>query len=162
MRGKTILGRKKQMSLLLSLLSGGISCAVMGQTEPGQELRGSLAGEQAAPELKRSLTNEGYNMHWGTVSLRTEAKLEAAYTDNVFLSKANRREDYIIYPQVNLTAAMPVGQLNMLRASVGVGYEWFAKNHSLNSDVPLVSPGSELQFNLFVGDFRIKLHDKMS
>ena len=88
--------------------------------------------------------------------------MEVAYTDNVFLSEANRRDDYILYPQVTLTAAMPVGQLNMLRTSVGVGYEWFAKNHSLNSDVPLVSPGSEFQFNIFVGDFRIKLHDMVS
>ena len=37
-----------------------------------------------------------------------------------------------------------------------------AKNDSLNSDAPLISPGSELQFNVFVGDFRIRLHDKVS
>jgi len=182
MRGKTHLGPEKQVSLLLLLFSGGIACEALGQvepgpieprqpepvqtqpvqTEPGPEPRGSLAGERAAQALKQSLTNEVYNMHWGPVSLRTETKLEAAYTDNVFLSEANRLDDYIIYPQVNLTAAMPVGQLNMLRASVGVGYEWFAKNHSLNSDVPLVSPGSEFLFNVFVGDFRIKLYDKVS
>src|SRR6185369_11941503 len=102
------------------------------------------------------------NMHWGPVSLRTEVKLQAAYTDNVFLTEVNRQDDYILYPQVNLTAAMPVGQLNMLRASVGLGYEWFAKTQSLNSDVPLISPGSEFVFNVFVGDFRIKLHDQVS
>lgn len=176
MRGKTGPGLTNQLPLFLFLLGAGLCCAVNGQaqpeqgptppaqtqTEPGPEPRGSLAGEQAAQELKRSLTNDVYNMHWGPVSLRTEAKMEAAYSDNVFLSEANRRDDYILYPQVTLTAAMPVGQLNMLRASVGLGYEWFAKNHSLNSDVPLVSPDSEFLFNVFVGDFRIKLHDKVS
>src|ERR1051326_5202951 len=109
MKGKTLLGPEKQLSLFLFLLGVGISREVLGQTEPvlaqpdpGQEPRGSLAGEKAAQELKSSMTNEVFNMHWGPVSLRTEAKLEAAYTDNVFLSEANRREDYILYPQVNL------------------------------------------------------------
>jgi hypothetical protein len=176
MKGKTRLWPTNQLPLFLFLLGAALSCAVLGeaqpeqgptppaqaQTEPGQELRGSLAGEQGAQELKRSLTNEVYNMHWGPVSLRAEVKLGTAYTDNVFLSDTNRLDDYIIYPQVNLTAAMPVGQLNMLQASVGLGYEWFAKNQSLNSDVPLVSPNSEFQFNVFVGDFRIKLYDKVS
>jgi hypothetical protein len=166
MKGKTLVGPEKQLSLFLLLLGVAIArqAAAQGQPEPdpGKEPRGSLAGEKAAQELKSSMTNEAFNMHWGPVSFRTEAKLEGAYTDNVFLTKENRREDYILYPQVNLTAAMPVGELNMLRGTVGVGYEWFAKNHSLNSDVPLVSPGSDFQFNVFVGDFRIKLHDKVS
>jgi hypothetical protein len=49
-----------------------------------------------------------------------------------------------------------------LRLSVGLGYEWYANNHQLNSNRPLVSPDSELLFNVFAGDFRIKLRDKFS
>ncbi len=162
MKGKAHPGPGNQVSLFLLLLGGGVCCEALGQPEPGQELRGSLAGERAAQELKRAMTNEVYNMHWGPVGFQTQARIGAAYTDNVFLSEVNKREDYIIHPEVNLSAAMQVGELNMLRAAVGLGYEWFVKNHSLNSDVPLVSPGSELLFNLFVGDFRIKLHEKAS
>src|SRR5580765_9108936 len=106
MKGKRLLGSEQRGWLFLLLLSGGIASEALGQTEPGQtepaqtqpaptealptepaqtetilrepetELRGSLAGERAAQALKRSLTNEVYNMHWGPVSLRTEAKLE--------------------------------------------------------------------------------------
>ena len=32
----------------------------------------------------------------------------------------------------------------------------------MNANAPLVNPGSELAFNLFVGDFRIKLHERFS
>jgi len=162
MIGKPHRGPRNRLLLFLSLLGGGVWCQALGQTDPGPEPRGSLAGERAAQELKRAMTNEVFNMHWGPVSFRTEARIGAAYTDNVFLSGSNKREDYIIHPELNLTAAMPVGELNMLQASVGIGYEWFAKNHALNSDVPLVSPGSELLFHLFVGDFRFKFHEKAS
>src|SRR2546430_12625833 len=67
-----------------------------------------LSRSRAAQELKRAMTNEVYNIHWGPVSFRTEAKIGAAYTDNVFLSHLNKRDDYIIHPEVNLTASMPV------------------------------------------------------
>src|SRR6266850_1131496 len=161
MSGKTHVGRNV-IALVLSVLGGGFY-NVWGQEESNsQEPRGSLAGERAAQELKQSLTNEPYNMHWGPVRFRTEARLGAVYTDNVLLSAVNKRDDFIINPEVKLAAALPVGELNMLQLSLGVGYEWFAKNHSLNGDLPLVSPGSELAFNIFVGDFRIKLHEKFS
>jgi hypothetical protein len=144
------------------LVGGGISLPAFSQTDPSSEPRGSLAGERAAQELRRALTNEVYHLQYGPVRFQTEAHVGAAYTDNVFLSGVNPRDDFIINPEVNLAALLPVGQLNMLRLSLGLSYEWFAKNHSLNSDVPLVSPDSELVFNIFVGDFRIRLHDKFS
>lgn len=162
MRGKPYRGPGKQGSTLAILLACAVSRQVTGQTERDQEPRGSLAGVRAAEELKRSLTNENYNVHWGPVRLQTEARLGATYSDNVFLSEANRRDDFIVHPEVTFNAWMPVGELNVLRLSVGLGYEWFTKNHSLNSDVPLVNPGSELLFNIFVGDFRIKIHEKPS
>jgi len=144
------------------LLCGGIRLPVYGQTGGQPELRESVAGEEAALELKRALTNEVYNIHYGRIGFQTEARLGAAYTDNVFLSAVNKKEDFIINPEATLSALVPVSELNALKLSLGLGYEWFANNHDLNSDAPLISPGSELAFNIFVGDFRIKLHDKFS
>src|SRR5438034_823181 len=40
--------------------------------------------------------------------------------------------------------------------------EEYLKNRALNSDAPLINPGSELAFNLFVGDVRIRLYDRFS
>lgn len=151
-----------RITSLVCVIGGGMGWQVNAQTEGQPELRESLAGEAGALELKRALTNEVYNLHYGHVGIQTEARLGAGYTDNVLLSAVNRREDFIINPEVNLSALVPVSELNALRLSLGLSYEWFAKNHDLNSDAPLVSPGSELAFNIFVGDVRIKLHDKFS
>jgi hypothetical protein len=74
----------------------------------------------------------------------------------------NRLDDFILRPEVTLGASVPLTELNTLKLSLGVGYEWFAKNQSLNGDAPLVSPDSELMFTMFVKDFRIRLHDQFS
>ncbi len=145
------------------LVLGGVAMAdVVAQTDENSEPRASLAGEQAIQQLKRAMTNEDFNVHYGKVGFRTEARLGASYTDNVFLSPNDAREDFIINPEVDLTAFVPLTEINALNLSLGLSYEWFAKNHDLNGDLPLINPGSELAFNIFAGDFRIKLHDKFS
>src|ERR1043165_4722263 len=160
--GRNGCGSVTKSLVLLCWLSIGSLPQALAQTATLAEPRESLAGERAARELGRSLTNEDYNIHLGQVRFQTQARLGAAYTDNVFLSGINKKDDFIINPEIDLATLLPVGQFNSLRLSVGLSYEWFAKNHSLNSDVPLVSPDSELAFYLFIKDFRIKLHDKFS
>ncbi len=155
-------GAASKLSVLLTLLGGGMLSEAVAQIENLSEPRQSLAGEQAAQQLARSLTNEDYNIHLGPVLFQTQAKVGAAYTDNVFLSGVNKKDDFIVTPEIDLAAMLPVGRFNSLKLALGLSYEWFAKNHSLNSSVPLVNPDSELAFYLFVGDFRIKLHEKFS
>lgn len=140
------------------MLTDALAQGTDAETHP----RESLAGESAAQELRRAMTNEVYNMHYGHIGFQTEARVGVAYTDNLFLSGIDARDDFIVNPEIDLRAFVPVGELNTLKLAMGLSYEWFAKNHSLNSDVPLVSPGSELLFYVFVGDFRIKLHDQFS
>jgi len=170
--GKDGRGSLTKWSLLLFCLWAGILREAVAQSESfGQsesfaqslsEPRESLAGERAAQELRRALTNEDYNIRVGDLRFQTQARLGAAYTDNVFSSGVNKKDDFIINPEVDLAALMPIGHFNSLRLSVGLGYEYFTKNHSLNGDAPLVNPDSELAFYLFVGDFRIKIHDKFT
>jgi hypothetical protein len=168
-------GLVTKWSILLFCLSTGILREAVGQTESFQtdsfpqsyaqslsEARESLAGEHAAQELRRALTNEDYNIRVGELRFQTQARLGAAYTDNVFSSGTDKKDDFIINPEIDLAALLPIGHFNSLRLSLGLGYEWFAKNHSLNGDAPLVNPDSELAFYLFVGDFRIKLHDRFT
>lgn len=121
----------------------------------------SLAGESAAQALKKSLTEEAeqYNLRYGPVRFKTSGNLAMSYTDNVFYSH-DQREDFLINPQVTLDALWPVTEMNAVRLSLGLGYEWYARNSRLNADAPLVNPGTELAFNIFVGDFRIQLHDR--
>lgn len=127
----------------------------------GAQQRDSLAGEAAAEALKRSIQDEDYNISAGPVRLKTEAGVGVSYTDNVFYSQ-NAKYDVMINPQVSLGAMWPITQLNTLHLSLGLAYEWYLVNHVLNTDSPLVNPGSELEANLFVGDFRIRPHERFS
>jgi len=111
--------------------------------------------------LKKSLVaeTEQYNLRYGQMRFKTSSTLAVSYTDNVFYSH-EQRDDFLVNPQVTLDALWPVTELNALRLSLGLGYEWYAKNSQLNADAPLVNPGTELVFNIFVGDFRIQLHER--
>jgi hypothetical protein len=127
-----------------------------------QERLDSPAGERAAQQLRESIKEEEFNLRYGPVRFQTEARLDVALNDNVFRSDRGRREDLTLIPEVGVNAAWPVTELNVLRLSLGIGYEWYADNTELNSDAPLVNPDTELVFNVFAGDFRIKLRDKFS
>src|SRR5437870_759612 len=131
--------------------------AAAGYAQP----RDSLAGESAAQALKRSIETEEYNLRYGPVQLKTGASVGVSYTDNVFYSH-NPTEDLLVNPEITLAALWTMTDLNALRLSLGLAYEWYLKNRALNGDAPLINPGSELALNLFVGDFRIRLHERFS
>ena len=136
---------------------GAMFAAAAGYAQP----RDSLAGESAAQALKRSIETEEYNLRYGPVQLKTGASVGVSYTDNVFYSH-NPTEDLLVNPEITLAALWTMTELNALRLSLGLSYEWYLKNRALNSDAPLINPGSELAFNLFVGDVRIRLYDRFS
>jgi hypothetical protein len=140
-----------------------LSCWGTAQSGFGQaDVRESMAGPSGADALRKKIAAEEYNLQYGPVRFQTEARLGGGYTDNVFYSDNNRQHDWVVNPEVNLKAWMPVSQLNVLRLSLGLGYEWYADHHVLNSDRPLVSPDTELDFHIFVGDFRIRLRERFS
>lgn len=127
------------------------------------QIRNSLAGEQAAQELKQSIQAEHYNLRYGPVGVRLGASVGVNYTDNLFYSdSSNEEEDIMVSPRVTLDALWPITELNTLRLSLAMSYEWYDKNDDLNPDAPLINPGTELTFNIFIGDCRIELHERFS
>ncbi|MGH7992444.1 MAG: hypothetical protein ACREDQ_02935 [Limisphaerales bacterium] len=146
----------------LQLLLAVIGCGGMFVRNTGYaQTEESLAGESAAQALKNSIESEPYNQNYGPVRVRTSAGVGVNYTDNVFYSYYPKA-DIMIEPEAELDALWPVSELNTVRLSLGLSYEWYLENPVLNSDAPLVNPGSELAFNLFVGDFRIQPHEQFS
>src|SRR5580693_10294826 len=127
---------------------------IAGATVQAQPLE-SLAGESVAEELAKSISTEQYNQMYGPIRLRTSAGVSVNYTDNVFYSY-HAQDDIMIEPHVSLDALWPITPLNTLRLSLGLSYEWYMRNPVLNANGPLVNPGSELAYNLFIGDFRIR------
>ncbi len=125
-------------------------------------VRPSLAGESAAEARRQSVDRIPYNLLVGPVRLRLSATAGVEYNDNINVADVNTQEDFIFRPQVNIDALWPVTQLNTLRFDIGLGYAFYADHSENNTNGVLLSPGSQLSFDIFVSDFRINVHDRFS
>src|ERR1700730_3627431 len=123
-------------------------------------VRPSLAGESASEARRQDIDRIPYNLLMGPVRFRFSATVGVEYNDNINLSAVNTQEDVILRPQVNFDAIWPITQLNTLRMDIGLGYAWYLDHDNANTNGVLISPGSQLAFDIFVGDFRINIHEK--
>jgi len=126
-------------------------------------VRPSLAGEAASEARQQDVERIPYNLLVGPVRFRFSATVGVEYNDNITLAQHDERQDDIIFrPQVNFDAIWPITQLNTLRLDLGIGYSAYVMHPHNDTDAILLSPGSQIAFDIFVGDFRINIHDKMS
>jgi hypothetical protein len=141
-------------------------------------IRPSLAGEAAAEARRQSIDKIPYNLQVGPIKFRFSATLGIEYNDNinlaedgsaVFLSPtgpilitSEPESDIILRPQVNINALWPITQLNTLKLDIGVGHSFYLDHSEFDTNSILISPGSQLAFDIFVGDFRINFHDRFS
>jgi hypothetical protein len=141
-------------------------------------IRPSLAGEAAAEARRQSIDKIPYNLQVGPIKFRFSATMGIEYNDNINLAEdgsftfpspsgpitvtTEAQDSIILHPQVNLNALWPITQLNTLKLDLGVGYSFYLDHSSYNTNSILISPGSQLAFDIFVGDFRINLHDRFS
>jgi len=164
--------RRLAIALLLPLL-----CAA-GIVRAQDAVRPSLAGEAAAEARRQSIDKIPYNLEVGPIKFRFSASLGIEYNDNVNLAedgsftfpsptgpitvRTQSQEDIILRPMINLDALWPITQLNTLRFDIGIGHSFYLDHSNYDTDSILISPGSQLAFDIFVGDFRINLHDRFS
>jgi hypothetical protein len=127
-----------------------------------EAVRPSLAGEAAAEARRQSIEQIPYNLLAGPVRFRFSITTGIEYNDNINLAETNKQDDIIIRPQFNIDAIWPVTQLNTLRLDLGIGYSFYLNHSSADTNGVLVSPGSQLVFDIFIQDFRINLHDRFS
>ena len=163
------------LALVLLVLSVGTAPIAFAQ----DAIRPSLAGEAAAEARRQSIDSIPYNLQAGPVKFRFSATMGFEYNDNINLSEdgsfttrgllgapvtltTRSQSDFIFRPQINLNALWPVTQLNTLRLDVGVGYSFYLDHSNYNTNGVLLTPGSQLAFDIFVGDFRINIHDRFS
>jgi hypothetical protein len=162
--------------LVLAVLASLLSVAPVAHSQDA--IRPSLAGEAAAEARRQSIDKIPYNLQMGPIKLRFSASLGFEYNDNINLAEdgsvfaltptgpilltTEAQSDFIIRPQVNINALWPITQLNTLRLDLGVGYAFYLDHSNYNTNGVLVSPGSQLAFDIFVGDFRINIHDRFS
>lgn len=145
----------------------------------GQDaIRPSLAGEAAAEARRQSIDKIPYNLQVGPIKFRFSATMGIEYNDNINLAEdgsflfasvggpilitTEPQSDVILRPQVNINALWPITQLNTLRLDLGIGYAFYLDHSDNNTNAILLTPGSQIAFDIFVGDFRINLHDRFS
>jgi hypothetical protein len=149
-----------------------------GMVRAQDAIRPSLAGEAAAEARRQAIDKIPYNLQVGPIKFRFSATMGVEYNDNVNLAEdgsfafpsvagpilitTEPQSDIILRPQVNINALWPITQLNTLRLDLGVGYAFYLDHSDYDTNSVLVSPGSQLAFDIFVGDFRINLHDRFS
>jgi hypothetical protein len=86
----------------------------------------------------------------------------AEYNDNIGFAEVHTQDDFIIRPNVNVDAIWPITQLNTLRLDLGIGYAFYIDHSEDDTHAILIAPNSQIAFDIFVGDFRINIHDRMS
>ena len=125
-------------------------------------VRPSLAGEAAAEARRQDIEHIPYNLLMGPIRFRVSATLGVEFNDNINLAEVNTQQDVIIRPQVNVNAIWPVTQLNTLRLDLGLGYAFYLDHSNADTNGVLIAPGSQLAFDIFIGDFRINFHERPS
>jgi hypothetical protein len=125
-------------------------------------VRPSLAGEAAAEARRQDIEHIPYNLLMGPIRFRVSATLGMEFNDNINLAEVNTQQDVIIRPQVNVNAIWPVTQLNTLRLDLGLGYTFYLDHSNADTNGVLIAPGSQLAFDIFIGDFRINFHERPS
>ncbi len=166
------LARRLSLAALVAVL------AAAPVTHGQDAIRPSLAGEAAAEARRQAIDKIPYNLQLGPIKFRFSATMGFEYNDNVNLAEdgsiialsptgpivltTESQSDWILRPQVNLNALWPITQLNTLKFDIGMGYAFYMDNSNYNTNGLLIAPGSQLAFDIFVGDFRINFHDRFS
>ena len=139
----------------------GILCLGAFATAQAQEVpRPSLAREYTQTTLPTI-----YNVKAGPVLFRVSASLSTEIVDNVNLGNGTTtpaEADLILNPQLGIDALWTITELNTLHLHATLGYMDYLDHPRLDSSSVLLSPDSALSFNVYIGDFKITLHDQFS
>jgi hypothetical protein len=82
------------------------------------------------------------------------------YNDNVNYTPDNTVSDVVFRPEVTLAVLWPITDKNTLSLHGGGGYAAYVENPGLSRFY--LTPGTELSFDLYVGDFWINFHDRLT
>jgi len=142
-----------KLTLILFLTLAFGSTSLFSQELP----RPSMARHETIGSLPSD-----YNLKLGPVLMSVNATLSGEYVDNVALTNSGTKSDFIISPQLGVTASWPVTTENTLRLSTSIGYSKYLIHPQYDTGNVLIAPDSVLSFDIYVGDFKINLHDEFS
>jgi hypothetical protein len=121
----------------------------------------SLASAEAAEARRRAANTLGYyNLKLGASTWRFGTGLGVSYIDNVRAESQNVIADVVIQPDISVAMSMPITQRNKITLAASAGYSTYLQNP--NYSRLFVKPGTELSFDMYVGDVWINFHDRFS
>ncbi len=129
---------------------------------PAQDsIRMSTASAEAARARSLAATTvDYYNLQLGRSYWSFGAKLGADYDSNATLVSNHPEYDFILRPELDVKMLLPVSDKNSLNLSAGAGYSAYVLHSELRRYY--VTPDTAVSFDVYVGDFWINVHDRVS
>jgi Putative beta-barrel porin 2 len=131
---------------------------------PAQDaVRQSLAGEAAARARRLADQTEGYyNLHIGPTAWRFGSTLGLEYNDNIVATGGGNlaqapESDIIFRPVIKTRMNWATTDRNSLNLALGGGYAFYLQHSDFNR---YFLNGTELSYDIYVGDFWINLHER--
>ena len=121
----------------------------------------SMTGEEAAAARRYAASSIGYyNLKWRDTMWTISSGLGIGATDNVRATGGSGATggDLFFQPQVSAAMRWPLTMKNTLNFTLGAGYTAYTLHPKLSRYY--LTPGSELAFELNVGNVRIDFHER--
>jgi opacity protein-like surface antigen len=119
---------------------------------PGQDL---TAVEQAEESDK-------YNFALGPVRFAIALGFGVEFNDNITLADHGRESDFILRPNLDLSATWRISDLNTLHINIGVGYAKYLKHSEYDTRGLLISPNSDVALTFYTGPVKWTVRDRVS
>ena len=146
-----------------ALCAYALAC-LAGTTVSAQEsIRPSGISSLAADARQQQLSKvHGDFIRLGPVNVDASAQMELEFNDNIGLAEAKRRSDLIFRPRLSVDTEWQMSPLNSIRLGIGLSFAKYFRNPKLNTQSLLLDPGTQLSFDIFVGEhLRLNVHDRI-
>ncbi len=150
--------RKRRTGVALVSTIATLLALTVLRARAQEALRDSLTGQAAAQARNVQMESLPYTLKSGDFKLLVAPSLDLNWNDNINIARTGALQDFIVEPQVQLTASYPITAQQVLSLNVGAGYQKYLE-HDRYSTLDLQS-GSELSFDIYVKDFWFNLHDR--
>jgi len=141
-----------------------LACLAPAWARAQESIRPSGTGAAAAAARQQENdTQHPYNIKAGPVSVNVTGSLSIEANDNINLAEKGRESDLILRPEIDFDSEWRVTELNTLHLKLGLGYNEYLSHSDLNTRTILLDPGSELSFDVYVGDIlKLNFHDQFA
>jgi opacity protein-like surface antigen len=142
----------------LGFIAGAVLHLAVGSSPAQEALTTAVAGDQAYRARSASDYLPSAQLRAGPVNFNVGLHYELEWNDNIRYASSNLESDFIHRPQMDVRATWAATKDSVLSFGTGIGYQTYM-NHS-DLDRMLITPNSELAWDIPVEDFVFTLYDR--